>query len=318
MSIRKSIRKNGTNLSWWVDTALPGIYKNWDLILQRQYWNIANPEYDNISDRDWDHLILLDACRFDTFQEVNWLEGELQSFRSPGSMTSEWLKKMFSENEHHDVVYVTGSPMYRSFNFDIPFHAVVDVWDKYWSEEYNTVTPDDMRKAVVAASEDYPNKRILSHWLQPHYPFIGEKAKSLPKHSGVEKSHPELPDERSAKTVWDMLKEGDVEKGIAYEAYSENLAIALQEVEGLLGEIEGRIVITSDHGNMFGERAKPIPLRVYGHPSGIYAEELIKVPWHIIEIGERRKTVAESPDDLTDNNTDIVSERLKDLGYLDQ
>lgn len=43
-------------------------------------------------DRSWDYLIILDACRFDVFEEVydDFLEGRLRKVESVGSSTPEW------------------------------------------------------------------------------------------------------------------------------------------------------------------------------------------------------------------------------------
>jgi hypothetical protein len=61
-------------------------------------------------------------------------------------------------------------------------------------------------------------------------------------------------------------------------AYKENLRHVLKNVEDLLEIINGKTVITSDHGNLIGDRLSPIPVRGYGHPSGLRAPELVKDP----------------------------------------
>ena len=46
----------------------------------------------------WNHLIILDACRYDVFRCVvsRYLEGKLFKATSAGSNTYEWLPKVFS------------------------------------------------------------------------------------------------------------------------------------------------------------------------------------------------------------------------------
>jgi hypothetical protein len=78
---------------------------------------------------------------------------------------------------------------------------------------------------------------------------------------------------------------------------------------------------------MFGERSFPIPFREYGHPPGIYTDELLAVPWLVHTNGPRREIVAEEPEtepehgdetgpaDMTETD-DVVTDRLEDLGYL--
>ena len=48
-------------------------------------------------------------------------------------------------------------------------------------------------------------------------------------------------------------------------------------MERLLPYLEGKIVISSDHGNCFGEHG------VYGHPSGLRYKELVIVPYLEVE-----------------------------------
>ncbi|WP_152419375.1 hypothetical protein [Halobiforma nitratireducens] len=63
----------------------------------------------DVMDKDWDNLILLDACRHDVFKEVNDISGDLQSVVSKGSTSYEFMKENFSGKELHDTVYVTGN-----------------------------------------------------------------------------------------------------------------------------------------------------------------------------------------------------------------
>ncbi|KXB07802.1 hypothetical protein AKJ55_01930 [candidate division MSBL1 archaeon SCGC-AAA382M17] len=48
---------------------------------------------DLIEKRDWDCLILLDACRYDYFEDIhdNYFEGQLQKADSGASATGTWL-----------------------------------------------------------------------------------------------------------------------------------------------------------------------------------------------------------------------------------
>jgi len=43
------------------------------------YENIIKKGYggcENVMDKDWDNLIILDACRYDIFKDVNFIDGE--------------------------------------------------------------------------------------------------------------------------------------------------------------------------------------------------------------------------------------------------
>ncbi|KXB07236.1 hypothetical protein AKJ52_00715, partial [candidate division MSBL1 archaeon SCGC-AAA382C18] len=68
-----------------------------------------------IKEKEWDCLIILDACRFDFFREVykNYLDGELYKVISEGSQTSEWVRKTFRK-EYFEAVYVSANPYVNS------------------------------------------------------------------------------------------------------------------------------------------------------------------------------------------------------------
>jgi hypothetical protein len=142
---------------------------------------------DQLMDEEWDALILLDGCRYDQFEALNVLPGELESRISLGSTTKEFLRENFAGETHWDTVYVTASPMYRTVEMDDAFHDVVDVWQTDWDEERQTVTPDAVMSAALKAREAYPDKRLFVHFMQPHYPFIGETGQTI-RHSGYERT----------------------------------------------------------------------------------------------------------------------------------
>jgi hypothetical protein len=100
------------------------------------------------------------------------------------------------------------------------------------------------------------------------------------------------------------------------EAYRENLDIALVEVEKLLPHLEGRTVVTADHGEMLGDRHRYLPMRDFGHHPGIFNDATVKIPWLVIDSGKRREIRAESPAEAeTAVDQDAVAEQLEQLGY---
>jgi hypothetical protein len=105
-------------------------------------------------------------------------------------------------------------------------------------------------------------------------------------------------------------------------AYMENLMEVLPAVRTLLTEIPGKTVVTSDHGQLIGDSGFPVPIREYGHPNGIYQEEVVKVPWHVYQNGPRKSIVAEPGDENSYGRKDReeidekAKEHLENLGYL--
>jgi hypothetical protein len=278
----------------------------------------------DITNEDWDNLIILDACRFDLFEEANTINGELDWRLSRGSATPEFIEANFSDGYYEDIVYIVGIPQVHIVFEDHPFVSMFDVWEEGWDHKANTVRPESMKEATLRASEQYPNKRIISHWVQPHWPFIGPTAATkLPDQLGVQRSRIKARHGENAAgsdyppSVWGYLRNGDVSRDEVWNMYRENLELALPHVEDTLAELRGKSVVTSDHGNVLGELAWPYPVPIHGHPIGVHANSLIKVPWLVVNKGQRKRITAAPKNQTTGDkiDTDTVSERLADLGY---
>jgi hypothetical protein len=96
----------------------------------------------------------------------------------------------------------------------------------------------------------------------------------------------------------------------------------LEQIDEILPALSGKTVITADHGEMLGEYVSPVPVRWYGHPPGIYTNELINVPWFVTP-HDRRKEIEDGECNTNINREfarqerkqDAINERLRDLGY---
>lgn len=263
---------------------------------------------------DWDTLVILDACRLDMFEERNYIPGDLQQRRSLGSESWEFLHANFAGEECHNTVYVTSNPYVPKLS-DGTFHAVIDLLEDGWDPKQRTVLPETMVTAAQQAAEQYPNKRLIVHFMQPHFPFIGDAGQQL-EHGGIERSAAEDEDgEDSKRHVWGSLSHGRISKAHVWEAYRENLDIVLPHVETLVESISGKSVVTADHGNLVGERTRPLPVRGYGHPRGLDVPELRTVPWLVVEGEDRRSVVAEPPVEDAGPDEHVVEQRLDALGY---
>jgi hypothetical protein len=93
-------------------------------------------------------------------------------------------------------------------------------------------------------------------------------------------------------------------------------SISLENAKRLVDGLDGKTVITADHGNLIGERRFPIPLRLYGHPANFKHPTLLRVPWVQID-GERREVVSEPPKERKHLDDRTVKNRLSALGYID-
>jgi hypothetical protein len=273
-----------------------------------------NHEGVDIVAEDWDNLLILDACRYDLFARHNSLPGRLESRQSRGSHTIEFLRGNFTDRDLQDTVYISASPQLYAQRDSLraTFHDVVHVWsEEGWDQTHGTVLPETMAEYARRASEQYPDKRIIVHFMQPHYPFIGSP--ELNARSPFEPSEEKL-------DIWGelMLRERSVDPAVIWEAYRDNLLLVLPVVKDLMNTLSGRTVVTSDHGNMVGERSFPIPIREWGHPPGIYTKELVKVPWLVYDNGPRRSINTDAAVAADERiSTDVVADRLADLGYVE-
>lgn len=261
----------------------------------------------DVFEEDWDTLLILDACRYDVFADRHDLPGELDSRTVASSSTLEFLEQYVDGADLRDTVYVTANPQLSRHldRFDVSFHDIVDLWDTSWDDSISSVHPEVVVDATLEANEQYPNKRLLAHFIQPHHPYIGPIGQKELQLDSI--GH-----------FWNRVHTGDidVDEREIRQAYEENLDIVLDWVDTLLAEIEGRTVVTADHGEMLGDRGGPIPITEFGHPTGHRTPELVTVPWLVSERGPRREITAGRPVRSEQSSAgDGIERRLEALGY---
>lgn len=258
---------------------LKNIYR---LILKEYFW-IFNRNYSKknavrVMDEQWDYLIILDACRYDIFADI--VDKNTDHVISGGSVTQEWSEWNFN-GKFKDVIYIAGNPhlassnLVKTFGFN-PFFKVIDVWDYGWDKKLKTVPPKEVTNAAIEALDHFPDKRMIIHYNQPHHPFVTDK-ELLHLDDGT--WHSLQGDTRPGKktTVWYYLRQGKVSKEKAWNAYKNNLRLVMGEVNKLAKNLHGRVVVSADHGNHFGE------YNLFGHLGGFRTEQLVKVPWMILK-----------------------------------
>jgi len=257
--LKKFIEKKDPYL---IKRIIRGVYENF----LRLVFKFSFHKGIKILDEEWKYLILLDACRYDEFKRINWIKGNLKKKISLGSNTPEWLRKNFKKS-CKDIIYVAGNPqMSKIIRKDIfnNFFKIEKVWDYGWNFKLNTVLPNKLTKATLKLSKKYPDKRFIIHYLQPHAPYINPNTKD-----------PELV--KRMEVIQDNVLFGNLDIKKVKRAWQENLKFVLKEIDkNLIPKIKGKIIITADHGEAFGEKF------LYFHPEAIYTKELIEVPWLII------------------------------------
>ncbi|AOV94446.1 hypothetical protein AQV86_00800 [Nanohaloarchaea archaeon SG9] len=275
-------------------------------------------EMQPVNEADWDYLIVLDACRYDIFEQEyeDFLEGELKKVRSRGSATPEWLKNTFTGRYSYNYIsanpYINGEGLTlgdlvsgEDWSWKAPeqFQNVVDSWIKDWDDELNTVRPEDLTDTAL---ENLEYSKTVIHYIQPHRPFISMNEKNFewaPKNKLEDEEETVLRKALDAtRPVWDPVFssipytfqakiKGALGLGNDYEKlarekgeekvkeyYRKDLRLALEEVKRLIEGLDGKVVVTADHGELLGEGG-------WGHYIGGNEDELLNVPW--LEVREK-------------------------------
>jgi hypothetical protein len=240
----------------------------------QKLYGLKGHEYRPIWEKEWDTLLIIDACTADLAEEEFTEEKyNFSTTTAPGSSSREWAEH-FSEAENlEDIIYISANPhisnqKIEEFAGKNPFFMIYDVWKTGWDEEKHTVPAEAVNKKFQEVKEMYPDKKFILHYMQPHHPFIGEK--QLDDTSFVFPGQAE--DIEREDMVWERLKKGEIDEKEFRDAYRSNLIYVKEKIEQLPG-LEGKTIITADHGNIFGKRG------MYAHPPGVYFDELVQVPW---------------------------------------
>ena len=268
--------------------------------------SLRNPG-EPIYDRDWDLLIVVDACRLDLMREVAPDYDYIQSvapFRSLDSMTLLWMQKNFVPayaDERAETAYVCGNPFSAEALDADDFLAFDEVWAYVW-EEPGTVPPRAITDRTITAAREHDPDRLIAHYMQPHCPFLSRpnltQGKRLDKFGAQEWAD-----------VWQKLRAGQLSREEVWAGYRENLELALDDIDLLLENVDAeQVVITSDHGNALGEWF------VYGHPPTMPMDCLRVVPWIETTAVDRETHEPETVVQLNDD-TDR-EEQLAALGYV--
>ncbi|RLG76908.1 MAG: hypothetical protein DRO12_03515 [Thermoprotei archaeon] len=225
---------------------------------------------------EWDWLVILDACRYDFFERYAFPEirkmypnAKLEKRISLASETTGVLEKF---PRLPNSVVLTGHPfvLLRKDKFDL-------LLDAGFNYRLSTCPPWYMTTAfTIYYRRMIGYKRRILWFLQPHHPFIGKVKLNIRIYEGGKGS--------PLHTTDKIIKEYEEYKkrGILVEAYKENLILVVDYLKKILPKMNGKIIITSDHGEGLG-----IPLRkedkpILSHPGKRNEWELRLIPWCVI------------------------------------
>jgi len=255
---------------------------------------------------NWKYLIILDACRYDTFAKVykEYIDEDriitFKKIKTYARDTREWLNKNFNDGVYPNIIYISTNPFInskgiipkRGFDATKHFFKIIDVWETGWRN--GTVPPDEVTKTAIATSHIYPNKKLIIHYVQPHEPYIWEENYSQEKvFGGFGKSDLKTKVITSLlnhlfphETLWRILKKTKIQptwntakiwmeggREAVIEAYENNLRRALSSLSNLIN-IKGIKIITADHAELLGEGG------YYGH-NPKYPKRLQKIVYEV-------------------------------------
>ncbi|MFC4356333.1 hypothetical protein ACFO0N_00050 [Halobium salinum] len=269
------------------------------------------PGGENVFDREWDVLLVLDACRVDLLRQVAALggypfldrPGELVSV---GSSSIEWLSRTFDEDHREaarETAYVTGNPFSQRVLSEADLHVLDEVWRYGWDDERGTIPARALTDRAVATHREFGPDRMIVHYMQPHFPSVpdpltgGMNAETLGEGKGWE-------------DPWEKLRRGELSFERVWRSYARNLEYVLDDVALLLRSLDAdRVVITADHGNAAGEWG------VYGHPK-VPIPVLRNVPWYETSARDDGEYEPELERPERGGTEEGVEDKLSALGYL--
>ncbi len=282
----------------------------------------------NIFSRDWDALVILDACRLDALRELAseypFLD-TVDSMWSVGSATAEWTAKTFT-SKYLDTIaetaYVSANWYTKTVLIDhvypptddiLPFDwsrwDVVDAayfaglegvwdWEDGYSERLHTIPAPYVTDRAIARGRTGRHDRLIVHYTQPHVPYVGRGHAATRELRDVELD------------PWPAFNRGEVSRSELWTLYLDNLRYVLDDVGVLLENLDAETVaITADHGEAFGEWG------AYAHPLGFPHPSVKRVPWALTTASD---TGTREPAAVGTHDGTRVDQRqfLEDLGYL--
>lgn len=262
----------------------------------------------NIYERDWDVLVILDACRVDLLAEVQAeydFVDRIGTFDSPGSATWEWMPKTFDtapKAELERTGYVCANPFSDRFLDRSEFAHLDEVWRYAWDDEVGTVPPRPVTDRAISMARSEQPERLIVHYIQPHTPFIGSDESPRLNRANFGGDAADV-----VSDDWKLVRRGERPLDTVWADYRDNLRFVLDDVDILRRNIDADpFVISSDHGNAAGEYG------IYGHPENVPLPCLREVPW--VETSASDEHTHE-PASYDVSEAGDVEERLESLGY---
>lgn len=265
----------------------------------------------NVFEREWDLLIILDACRYDLFAEfcpqhsVHELLDSTEYIYSIASKTPDWIQRTFEDVDDSllsRTAFIGGNGFIKEFE---PEQVDVEhAWQHLRHPEAHITPPEIVTNEAIRKFRNTEMDRYIAHYVQPHAPFLH----CIGKYNSVNDVA------GKPNNVWKGLRDGKFDKNEVWKDYGQNLLLVLDHVETLIENFDGKVAITADHANAMGE------FGLYGHPGKEAAPSIRRVPWavasgqglHDYEVKPRDEV---KPEDYTHDTSPDLQQHLRDLGY---
>lgn len=262
-------------------------------------------------DREWDVLIILDACRYDLFEEfaprhqIYQQFDSVEPFYSCASSTKEWLRHTFDQGPDDlvsDTHYVTCTGFSEKLRQE-RLAGIDEVWRYAVDPSYGCTRPEAVTDAAIDAFRHSDASRLVVHYVQPHAPFLHCAGKYDSTGDGGK---------GGTQNVWRGLRAGKYDKEEVWEDYGQNLLTVLDEAHTVLRNVSGKVIVTSDHGNAMGEWG------IYGHPEFAPLPIIKRVPWaEATGLGLNEYDVRGVEDISTGLGEHDLRDNLQALGYVE-
>lgn len=276
--------------------------------------------------KDWDVLVVLDACRPDHLQSVmdqTWLADVEATFDvrwSEASCSRQWISRAIDGAKTEDkarLAYLTGNPFSgqeHEHTSGIPlnkseFAELWEGWRHHWGvgpDNIPTMPPGPLTDRAIDTWRHRKQRdveKLIIHYMQPHYPIVTQ-----PGIGNSEYTHREMWGDSGNLRIFEQLRRGLVNDSELQSAFIENTRWILDEIEPLATNMDAQVAISADHGNAFGEWG------VYGHPEGELAPAVRRVPWVTFDATDKGEYQPDIPI-LDEQSGNDINSQLKALGY---
>lgn len=287
------------------------VKRSWQELLEGALRRAPDRAGESIWSREWDVLVILDACRYDVFadryENASWLDS-LDSTMSVGSASPEWMDKTFTSeysDELASTAYVTGNPYSAEHAPENELGLLDEVWQYVWDDELGTIHPEPLTNQVVTHYKSGEFDRVIVHYMQPHWPYVTD-----PLMYGFDPEH--ITGDGRTENAFDRQNRGEISRDEHMKRYEANLEYIVDHVRDvLLRAIDAdTVALTADHATLFGEYG------LYKHPTRVPLAKLRQVPWAVTTAQDHGEY---TPDSLNEKRDELDKERqdqLRDLGYV--